>query len=310
MLCGGPALAFPHLVRKGETLAQIAERIYGRVEMEQLLVAANGLDAGGGIPVLPGMRLEVPALGHYRAGAQETWAGLAEELLGDPDRSDVLAIANGSMPWLAPADGQEIVVPYNMRYVAGQNDSTLTIAYRFLGERDKAWVLDRYNRLKGDPIHRGDVVLVPLTDLPLTPAGKAEAASAGALVRAEGAGKAREAQRHVEGELPQLASDVRSGRYVDAVVRANRLLGTGDLSKPQLASIHRHLVEAYVALDATGLAETACVNWREADPAAVLDPVELSPKILKACTGGLGHAPEGPAPPPPPSASSPSDGGR
>jgi hypothetical protein len=41
-------------------LAQIAERSYGRVEMEQLLVAANGLDAGGGIPIVPGMRLEVP----------------------------------------------------------------------------------------------------------------------------------------------------------------------------------------------------------------------------------------------------------
>ena len=32
---------------------------------------------------------------------------------------------------------------------AEQGDSTLTIAYRFLGERDKAWMLDRYNRLKG-----------------------------------------------------------------------------------------------------------------------------------------------------------------
>jgi len=298
------AVAFPHLVRRGETLAQIAERIYGRVEMEQLLVAANGLDAGGGVPVMAGMRLEVPAVGHYRASAGETWAGLAEELLGDPERSDVLSLANGSMPWLAPADGQELVVPYNLRYVAGQNDSTLTIAYRFLGERDKAWTLDRYNHLKGDPIHRGDVVLVPLSELPLTPEGKAEAANAGALVRAEGAGKAREAQRHVEGELPQLASDVRSGRYVDAVVRANRLLGTGELSKPQLATIQRHLVEAYVALDATGLAETACKAWREADPGAALDPIELSPKILKACTGGLGLPASTPANPTPP------DGGR
>ena len=33
---------------------------------EQILVAANGLDAGGGIPIVAGMRLEVPALGHHR----------------------------------------------------------------------------------------------------------------------------------------------------------------------------------------------------------------------------------------------------
>lgn len=287
-----PAEAFPHIVKKGDTLAQIAERTYGRVEMEQLLVAANQLDTGRGIPILPGMRLEVPAVGHYRVNAGETWASLAQELLGDANRSDVLSLANASMPWLTPVDGQEIIVPYNLRYVAGGGDSTLTIAYRFLGERDKAWMLDRYNRLKGEPVRRGDTLLVPLSDLTLTPEGKAEAAAAGAIVRAEGAGRAREAQRRVDTELPQLAADVRGGRYVDAAARGNRMLGYGDLTKPQLAAINRHLVESYVALDATGLGETACAAWREADPQAPLDPVELSPKIMRVCLSGSIVAPK------------------
>ena len=285
---GHEAGAFPHVVKKGETLAQIAERTYGRVEMEQLLVAANGLDAGGGIPIVAGMRLEVPALAHHRVTAGETWAGIAIELLGDERRSDVLAVANGSMPWLAPADGQEIVVPFNLRVVAGGNDSLLTIAYRYLGERDKAWMLDGYNHRRGEPVRRGDVVLVPLSDLRLTAEGKLEAASAGALVRAEGAGKAREAQRRAEAELPQLAAEVRGGRWVDAVSRGNRILGYGDLARPEVAAVQRALTEAYVALDALGLAETACTAWREADPAAPLDPVELSPKILRACVAAAG----------------------
>jgi hypothetical protein len=277
------AHAFPHVVKKGETLARIAERTYGKVEMEQILVAANGLDAGGGIPIVAGMRLEVPAVSHRRVSAGETWASLAAELLGDPDRGDVLAMANGAMPWIPPADGQEILVPYNLRVIAGQHDSLLTIAYRYLGERDKAWTLDRYNHLRSEPIRRGDVVLVPLTDLPLTAEGRAEAANAGALVRAEGAGTAREAQRRAEAELPLLSGDVRAGRYVDAAARGNRMLGYGELARPQIAAIQRQLTEAYVALDAAGLAETACAGWREADPAAVLDPIELSPKILRAC---------------------------
>ena len=67
-----PAHAFPHVVRPGETLAQIAERTYGRIEMEQLLVAANGLDAGRGVPIVAGMRLEIPAVGHRRASASDT----------------------------------------------------------------------------------------------------------------------------------------------------------------------------------------------------------------------------------------------
>jgi len=298
------AAAFPHVVQPGETLAQIAERTYGRVEMEQFLVAENGLDAGGGIPIVPGMRLEIPALGHRRAVAGDTWEGLARELLGNERRSDVLSAANGSMPWLSPADGQELIIPYNLRYVAGPNDSLLTIAYRFLGQRDKAWMLDGYNRKKGAAIQRGEVVLVPITELGLTAAGKAEAAAAGAMVRAEGLGQSREAQRRAEAELPTLAGDLRSGRYVDAIARGNRMLGYGDLTKPQLAAIQQRLTEAYVALDAPGLAETACAAWREADPAAVLDPIELSPKILRACTSAAmprarpTSAPEVSAPPP------------
>ncbi|WP_437654197.1 LysM peptidoglycan-binding domain-containing protein [Sorangium sp. So ce1182] len=301
LLTGSAAAAFPHVVREGETLAQIAERTYGRVQMEQVLVAANALDAGAGVPIMPGLRLEVPALGHHRVTAGETWAILAERLLGAADRSDVLALSNDTWPWIEPTDGLEIIVPYNLRYVVGQNDTLLTIAYRFLGKRDKAWMLDKYNHLKQDPLRRGMVILVPLTDLPLTTQGKAEAASAGALVRSEGAGRAREAQRRVDAELPQLAGDVRSGRYIDAVARANRLLGYGDLARMQIATVHRHLLEAYVALDATGLAETACAAWRESDPTARLDPIELSPKIVRACTSStdlhLIAPPPDPAPP-------------
>ena len=69
---GRDAEAFPHVVQPGETLAAIAERTYGKVEMERLLVAANALDAGGGISIVPGMRLEVPAVGHHRVLAGET----------------------------------------------------------------------------------------------------------------------------------------------------------------------------------------------------------------------------------------------
>ena len=301
------AQAFPHIVKPGETLAQIAERTYGRVEMEQILVAANGLDAGGGIPIVPGMRLEVPALSYRRALAGDTWPGLAAALLGDASRSDALALANASMPWLAPADGQELLVPYNLRVVAGASDSLLTIAYRYLGQRDKAWMLDRYNHKKEDPIRRGEVVLVPLVDLPLTAEGKVEAASAGAMVRAEATGQTREAQRKVDAELPTLSADVRGGRYVEAIARGNRMLGYGELARPQVAAVSRLLTEAYAAMDAVGLAETSCGAWRSADPTAALDPVELSPKILRACTAAAA-APIAPAQSsaPEPSASAPS----
>jgi LysM domain len=287
-----PAMAFPHVVQKGETLAQIAERVYGLVEMEKVLVAANGLDANGGISIAPGMRLEVPALGHRRVGPGDSWGSLAFELLGGEDRSDIISMANDSSPWLVPREGAEIVVPYNLRVTVGQADTIVTVAQRYLGSKDKAWSLARYNHLlDSNGVRRGDVLLVPLSEIKLTEEGKAEAARAEGVEKSEGGGGSREAQRRADTELPTLLADVRGGRYVDAVVRGAKMLGYGELARPQLASIHRQLLEAYVALDAPGLAFASCRTWRELDPTVRLDPVYLSPKIVAACESAARGAP-------------------
>jgi hypothetical protein len=278
--------AFTHVVQKNETLAQIAERTYGRIQYEKILVAANALDAHGGSSIVPGQRLEIPAVGYYRVTAGETWASLATQLLGDGDvaRATVFAQANDTMPWIPPSDGAEIIVPYNMRYIITQADTIVSIAMRFMGDKEKAWMLDQYNHLKGQPLRRGDVVLVPLVNLPLTDAGKAEAATSEAAVRSQAAGATREAQRKVDAQIPVLLSDTRGGRYVDALTRGVKMLALGDLTKQQVGIIHRQLTEAYVALDAQGLAASSCTTWRANDPKARLDPLVLSPKILAACS--------------------------
>ncbi|MFO0660464.1 MAG: LysM domain-containing protein [Polyangiaceae bacterium] len=280
------ARAYPHIVQPGETLAQIAERAYGLIELERVLVAANGLDAGSGVSITPGMRLEIPALSHRRVNAGETWAGLAAQLLGDPERADVLAAANDSNGWMPPAEGTEIVIPYNLRVVVGPSDSLIGIAQRFLGVKEKAWMLDRYNHLKGDPPKKGDVVLVPLSTLKLSDRGREDALSAEAFERSEGGGSSRDAQKKADNEMPALLNDFRSGRYVDAVTKGAKMLSYGELSKPQMAMIHKQLVEAYVALDAPGLAGASCRQWRELDPTVELDPTYYSPKILDACELG------------------------
>ncbi len=281
----GDSAAFPHIVIKGDTVAQLAERIYGRVELERVVVAANGLDGRAGSTIVPGMRLEIPAVSYHRVIPGDSWQSLAGQLLGSRKRGVVLARVNGSEPWIQPTIGKEIVIPYNLRYVASRGDTTQTVAYRFLGRRDQAWIVSTYNGLKRARLRQGEVILVPLTDLTLTESGKREALVAGALIRSQAAGQAREAQRVAEREIPLLVTDVRRGRYVRAVGRGAGLLARGSLSQPQLAAIHRQLTEAYVALGAMGLAATACTKWREAEPDAALDRLLLSPKILQACIG-------------------------
>lgn len=147
-------------------------------------------------------------------------------------------------------------------------------------------MLDRYNHIDGAILQRGDVLLVPLTDLPLTDAGKQSARESEGTARSEVEGAAREAQRKVANEMPSLLAEQRGGRYLDAVVHANRMLSLGELTRGQMADIHRVLTEAYVALEATGLAAAACQRWRTSDPAVVLDPVMMSPKIIEACKAG------------------------
>lgn len=276
----GAAGAFPHVVKKGETLASIAETMYGKPSYERILVSANALEHAQ--PSI-GMRLEIPANPHRRVAAGETWASLAAELLGDPERADVLSIANDSSPWLVPPEGTEIVVPYNLRVEVGQGENLVTIALRYLGKRESAWVLDRYNGFRGKQPKKGDLVLVPLTDLRLTDEGKARAFAATAFQRSEATGTAREAQRRVEQELPGLFADVNAGRYVDAVTRGNRMLSYGELSKAQTAAIARQLLEAYVALDAKGHASQACRTLVESSPDLSFDPIYVSPKIIAAC---------------------------
>ena len=280
------AFAFTHLVVPGETLASIAEKAYGRIQNEKVIVAANSLDARGGSPIVPGMRIEVPAIEHRRVEAGDTWAALAEELLGAETRAQVLASANGSSPWLVPEVGTEILIPYNLRVVAQDRDTLVSIAYRYLGDMNKAWILDHYNEIRGRELKRGDVVLVPLSDLPLTAAGKEEARVAALRLGSQSRGEARAAQRQVGRELPSLYADVRGGRYVGAVRRGNAFLSSGELTKPQQAAIYRLLLEAYVALGSGGLATEACNRWRRADPTATLDPMHLSPKIIDACEIG------------------------
>ena len=299
----GPADAFVHIVRPGETLSQIAMRMYGDAKKELIIADANALDVQGGSVIVPGMRLEIPACSYHRTLERETWPSIARDELGDSGRADELALANDAVPWIAPSPEQEVKVPYVLTHIAAEGETTSRLAYRYLGDANKGWTLDAFNGRKEWKLVRGDVVLVPLVDVDLTEVGKREAAQADVRARSQSAGASLELQRKIDGELPLLLADLRGGRFVEAVSRGSRLLGSPDPSKAQLATIHRALLEAYVALDAHAAATAACNEWLKNEPRPVLDPITVSPKIRAIC-----QPPAPSAPPPPPRSSA--DAGR
>jgi hypothetical protein len=276
--------AFSHIVKPGETLAQVSDRVYGDAKLESVLVGANALDVQGGSIIAPGMRLEVPAPGHHTVLQGETWAELSLSYLGSSDmpRTELLAHANKGVPWIPPVEGQEIEIPAVVTYIAGEGETVNTIAARFWGEPNRGWELNPYNHREGVPIKRSEIVLVPMPGLRLSESGRAEARASAERDGASG-GMALEQQRRADAELPLLLADVRYGRYAEAVARGNRLLGGGALTHPQLAVVHRALLEAYVALDASVSAANACAAWKSNEPSPVLDPIRVSPKIRAAC---------------------------
>jgi hypothetical protein len=279
------ARAFTHIVKAGETLAQIADRIYGDSKLETVLVGANALDVEGGTVIVPGMRLEVPAPGHHTVMQGENWTDLSLTWLGTNDqaRSELLAGANKGVPWIPPVEGQEIEIPAVVTYIAGDAETINSIASRFWGDPNRGWELNRFNQREAVAVHRGEVVLVPVPGLKLTDSGKSEARTAAERDGAS-SGVVREQQRKADADLPELLADVRYGRYPEAIARGNRLLGGGALTHPQLAVVHRALLEAYVAIDALPAAAAACAAWKSNEPNPVLDPARVSPKIRSACS--------------------------
>jgi LysM repeat protein len=285
-LCG-EAGAFPHVARSGDTPGGLAERFYGRIDRERILVAANHLDGGAASTIVPGMRLEIPAVSHHVVAAGESWPSIAASRVGGSARAEVLARINKSVPWEPPATGREVVVPYPLRYVASQGDTAESVAYRFLGRRDDAWMILSFNGLKRPKLAQGQVLLVPLSDLTLTESGKAAASEASTVTASESGGRAKERQESAERELVTLEARMREGGYVEAIALGASLVGRGELTDPQLEKVHAWMTEAYVAVGATGLATAACANWRKRQPSLELDPVRYSPKILAACAAPL-----------------------
>ena len=274
---------FEHVVREGETLASVAERYYGDPRRESVLVAENGLTAQGGAPIVVGLRLRIPYVRYHRVVEGETWSQLASRFYGDARRAFILVEVNRGSSQEQPDTGAELLVPYPLRHVAGNTELMTRIARDFYGSsesRDGARVLRRFNNLRTRRITRGQMILIPLSDLSLSDEGRR-------LIEEEsgadpGGGEMRERQAAIDDELPTLQEHVGHGRYTEAVALGNRLLGSGVLTGSQIVTIHRRLAVAYVALGQDALAVRSFRQALERQPVIELDSVRTSPRVRAA----------------------------
>lgn len=287
------ARADDHIVRPGESLPQLAEQLYGDARRAAILATVNGVPEVDEV-LRAGQRLAVPVPEWRTVGAEDTWASLAQRLLGDERRAFLLIEANRGNPDARPAAGTEILVPAVVAYRCVYGDGLPQIAERFYGRNEAARLIKRYNFLQGARIDRGDVLLLPLPDLRLTNAGRALLESQ----RASHADGTRQAnQTRADGEIRTLEQHLRDGEFVEVVEAAGRLLaGREALSGNQVVSILRAEGTAYVALDRTALAVAAFREALAHQPDLEWNPITTSPKVLRAFQAARLPAPASAAP--------------
>ena len=233
------------------------------------------------------MRLEVPAPGHHTVMQGENWTDLSLTWLGTNDqaRTELLAGANKGVPWIPPVEGQEIEIPAVVTYIAGDAETINSIAARFWGAPEPRVGAEQVQSARGRhrPPGRGG-----------PRAGPGSQAHGQRQIRGKGSGRARRReQRDGSGsssgggrrpaEAPRRRA--RYGPVLRAIARANRLLGGGALTHPQLAVVHRALLEAYVAIDALPAAAAACAACvvERTEPGAGSGP-RIAVSIRGACS--------------------------
>ncbi len=274
-----PAYGWTHMARTGETLEQLAVRYYGSTNKTMLLRAANGFVHPDDGRLYGGERVEIPELTHYRIQDGDTWELLADRFLSSPARAPFLAEMNGFEIDEMPPVGTIIKIPYHLRHIFAKGESLTTLVKIYYNKKRSVEWLRNYNGPNKRKYGQGEVVIVPLIDLVFTPEESARIDEFRANRYSEKDLREQNAEREA---IANLKVFYESGRYVEIVAEASRLIGYGKLTVPQEIGVQNYLAYAYVALDEWALAVKTFQRALELQPEMELSTITNSPKVLGA----------------------------
>ena len=268
--------ALNHVARDGETLIQLAKKYYGNSDLSMVIRAANGFIHPDDGTLVPGEWVVIPETIPYQFQAGDTWESIADRYLASEKRGVFLAELNKYDAENIPPEGTLIRIPYHLRHIFAADETLKSVSKLYYGKNGSIRFLMKYNFTRKRRFSRGEVLIVPLTDISFTEEEMQRIAQESNHCFSD---SDVEAQKLARDAIAQIKKTFEEGHYIEMVSIAQQVLGRGKLTIPQLIGIHNYLAFAYVALGETTLAFLAFQKALELEPEMELSPITTSPKI-------------------------------
>ena len=261
-----------HTIRKGDSLATVANVYYGDPEKAVFLMAFNNITDP--LNLKPGQRIELPEIRFHRVEAGDTLAFIAKKYLNNAIKYRGLARINRIKDPRSLSRDMTIIIPVEIGHTVKRGESLSSIARKYYGEADDFTLIAVYNDIR-DPasLEPGARLTVPIFDLRIIKEKKrAKAPVEPPKPSSPGKGPIL---------LDQGVQDYFNGEYLGAVIKLENALALGLGEKEMTSKALRFLAYAYIALHEHERAKESFRQALSIDPTLDLDPVYVSPKIIE-----------------------------
>jgi nucleoid-associated protein YgaU len=297
-----------HKIKRGHTLAELAEDYYDDRDRYESLARINDIDPP--FRLKTGRILRVPISGIYTVRSGDTPSRIAEKLFGGASRYALLMEMNGLTPESPLSVRQELEIPAVLEHRLGKGEMLGGLAKRYYGDASRAGWIARYNGIsRPDRVKRGTRLEIPLIGFvrgrspaplkraPTEPKRAARAQASGKTKppaktpaprkTPEPAAKKPPQERPPDPALQRAIDLYHQGDYRQAASVLDSLLEKGSLRSDEKSLALRY--RAYCAV-ATGDSRTAGRTFRalhDIAPSWKPNPLEDSPKIRSAFAAAI-----------------------
>jgi hypothetical protein len=265
-----------HRVKQGDSLELIAAEFYGDRSKAVFIMVANRMTHVRALK--PGERLRVPISREVATSPGDTFESLAATFLGSARRGPFLASFNGMSSDDGLPAGTVITIPFTIAHTAGSVEAVSDIAKAYFGDGKNTEMVRRYNFLDRSSIEKGEVLLVPVYHVRLSPA-KAPPLDTESRARRE---HRREATARAAKALPAARQAWKNGDFAEVKTTLAPLEADLDyLDSRDAVEIGVLLGSAHVADDDGEAALATFKRVADRQVSHVLRRYDTSPRILE-----------------------------